>query len=214
MKKIAPQFIIFGFALLCLCTSEMLYAQTADKDKKDKVFYRYLDDKGVKAISPTIPPEAIARGYEIIDLSGLVLKSVAPAATDPNQAALDRKAAKEQAKIDLELRRNYSTPQDIDAAKIRKLQQLHDTVEILEGSLISVRSQLKLNETNAANIERSGKPIPDDVLKNITKLRTQEKDAQQLIQTREQELKQASDKFDKDRERFILITKDTKPADQ
>jgi hypothetical protein len=194
-----------------LFTASNLTAWAADtaKDKgTQKVFYRYTTNDGHKAVSQTMPPQYIRNGYEMLTLSGEIIKVVPPAPpeADAERIAKERKVAKEQARTDLELRQTYSSVKDIDTAKTRNLQELVNTINILQANLVSVKSQLKVQESHAATIERNGKTVSDDILKNIATLRAEEKDLNIQIKQREEEHQAAAAKFDQDKERFIQIT--------
>lgn len=174
-----------------------------------KVFYRYTTNDGRKAVSQTMPPQFVRNGYEVLTLSGQIIKVVPPAPpeADAERVAKERKAAKEQAKYDLELRQTYSSLADIDSAKTRNLQELVNTINILNANLASTKAQLKVQEGHAAAIERSGKTVTEDILKNIATLRAEEKDLNVQIKQREEEHQTASAKYDQARARFIEINK-------
>ena len=192
---------------LLMTVSAATWAQTKGEDSK-KIFYRYTDNEGHKVVGQSIPPQYVRNGYEMLTLSGEVLKIVQPAPpeADAERIAKERKAAKEQARADLELRQTYSSVQDIDSAKTRNLQELVNTINILQANLTSTKSQLKVQEGHAASIERNGKTVTEDVLKNIATLRSEEKDLTVQIKQRETEYQGASAKYDQDRNRFIEIT--------
>ncbi len=192
---------------LFLAASASTWAQTKD-DANKKIFYRYTNNEGHKVVAQSIPPQYVRNGYEMLTLSGEVLKVVAPApaAADAERVAKERKAAKEQARTDLVLRQTYSSVQDIDSAKTRNLQELVNTINILQANLVSTKSQLKVQEGHAASIERNGKTVSEDVLKNISTLRNEEKDLSLQIKQRETEYQSAAAKYDQDRNRFIELT--------
>jgi hypothetical protein len=184
----------------------------ANKTDNKQVFYRYTTNDGHKVVAQTIPPQYVRNGYEMLTLSGEILKVVPPAPpeADAERIAKERKVAKEQARIDLELRRTYSSVADIESAKTRNLQELMNTVNILKANLVSVGSQLKIQESHAAVVERNGKTVSDDILKNIATLRAEEKDLNLQIKQREEEHQAAAAKYDQQKERFIQITGLTK----
>lgn len=201
----------FPFFIKALLISGAIYAanaMAADKDADKKVFYRYVNEQGTRVLAQTIPPRFVRNGYEVVSITGEVLSVVPPAPpeADAVRVANERKAAREQARADLQLRRTYSTASEIDAAKTRNLQDLRNNINILQANLLSVRAQLKDQETHAATVERNGKKVSDDVLNNINTLRTEEKDVLAQIKQRELEYQAASDKYDQDKKRFIEIT--------
>lgn len=199
-RLIAKLLVIGGFFVVA---SANTFAQT---DKK--VFYRYTTSEGRKVVSQTIPPQYIRNGYELLTIGGEVLKVVPPAPpeADAERIAKERKAAKEQAKLDLELRRKYSSVKDIESAKARNLQELVNTISILEANLSNVKKQLQVQEQHAASIERSGKTVSEEVLKNITTLRNEERDLNVQIKQRQSEYDRAAASYEKDKARFIEIT--------
>ncbi len=199
-QSIAKLLVISGFFIVA---SVNTFAET---DKK--VFYRYTTSDGGKVVSQTIPPQYVRNGYEMLTINGEVLKVVPPAPpeADADRIAKERKAAKEQARVDLLLRQTYSSVKDIDSAKTRNLQELVNTISILQANLASVKTQLKAQEEHAATIERNGKTVSEDILKNISTLRAEEKDLNNQIKQRQAEYDGAAAKYDQDKERFIQIT--------
>lgn len=206
MKNRLPLFL----ALLVWGGFGLAFSASAEEAKtKNKTFYRYTNAQGTKVIGQTIPPQHVRAGYEIVTINGEVIKVVAasPSEADAQRVAKERKMAREQARADLVLRRTYSKAHEIDAAKARHLIDLRNNINILQASFLSVKSQLKEQETHAATMERSGQKVPEDIVSNITTLRTEEKDVAAKIKQREIELQAAADKFDKDKKRFVEINK-------
>lgn len=188
-------------------------AASKPEDSWGKVVYRYKNAQGVTVMDSSIPPEYVSKGYEIMSLSGKVLK-VVPAALigeAAEKARQDRIRAEEQAKSDIQLRRSYSNVADIDAAKERNLQSLRGNIGILEANLVNIHERLKMHQQRAATLERGGGAAPEDLLKSIRDLEQEEKDIQSQIKQRETELQGVADKFDADRKRFLEILATEKP---
>lgn len=197
--------------LLCItitCCS-LLIGELALAQQKSNVIYRYKNKDGVTVLDSKIPPEYVNNGYEIVSRSGKVLKVIAPAIQGPEAERLRREKLQreEQAKEDLQLRRSYSNVADIDAAKARNLESLRGNISILQANLVSARKRLQDYQAQAAAIERSGRQLPDELLKNINNLVQEEKDMQAQIKQREQEHQEVEEKFDRDKKRFIEISK-------
>jgi hypothetical protein len=196
------------FLVLITCGSLLLSAWGVAADSPvSKVIYRYKNKAGVTVLESAIPPEYVNDGYEIVSRTGKVIKVVPPVVRGKEgerlyQEKLEREARERE---DVQLRRSYSNVADIDGAKKRNLESLRGNINILQTNLISVRSRLDAYQSQAAGIERAGRALPEDLLKNINNLVQEDKDIQVQIQQREEELTAVEKKFDEDRKRFIEI---------
>ena len=203
---------LFYLAITCgfLLLGDIALAQ---ENTKNKVIYRYKNKEGVTVLDSKIPAEYVNNGYEIVSRTGKVIKIIPPVVQGVEGERLRREKLQraEQAREDLQLRRSYSNVADIDSAKARNLESLHGNISILQANLTSVRKRLQDYQAQAATIERSGRQLPDELLKNINNLVQEEKDIQLQIQQREQEYKEVEEKFDRDRARFIEINKQPAP---
>ncbi|HSC67147.1 MAG TPA: hypothetical protein VLC79_05630 [Cellvibrio sp.] len=196
--------------ILITCSSLLLSGWVAAQNQpKSKVIYRYKNKDGVTVMDSTIPPQYVNNGYEIMSLGGKVLKVVAPVTqgAEGDRLHQEKLAREEREREDIQLRRSYSNVADIDAAKSRNLESLRGNISILQANLASARTRLQTSQSQAAAIERGGRQLSEDLVKNINNLVQEEKDIQMQIQQRETELKAVEKKFDDDRKRFIEITK-------
>lgn len=195
--------------LLIFALGAMLSQVVAAQGKKSgKVIYRYKNSQGVTVMDSNIPAEFVSKGYEVVSISGKVIEVVPPAPQgDVVARAQQEKQAREQReREDILLRRSYSNVGDIDSAKQRNLESLRGNINILETNLASANQRLRNYQAQAAAVERSGRELPEDLLKSINNLTQEEKDIQLQIQLREQEYSTMSKKFDEDRKRFIELT--------
>ncbi len=195
--------------ILITCGSLLLSGWVvAQNSTSSKVIYRYKNKDGVTVLDSKIPPEYVNDGYELLSLSGKVLKVIKPVVQGAEGERLyrERVLREEREREDIQLRRSYSNVADIDAAKSRNLESLRGNIGILQANLSSARSRLKSYQSQAAAIERAGRQLPDDLLKNINNLVQEESDIQTQIQQREAEYKTVEQKFDTDRKRFVEIT--------
>ncbi|MGB3610232.1 MAG: hypothetical protein WA987_07615 [Cellvibrio sp.] len=196
---------------ITLLTTAMILSASATyaAEVPGRVYYRYINEEGVKVINATIPPEYVPKGYEVVSLSGEVIRVVEPSPTgeEAKRAAEERKLQQQQEKADKLLRRRYSSVADIEAAKTRNLQELQGNISILTSNLSNVRAQIESQQERAASIERSGRTVGDDLLHNLANLQAEERDIQMQIKHREREYQAASDKFDQDIKRFKEISR-------
>ena len=195
--------------LVFITCSSLLMSGLLAAQNTNKVIYRYKNKEGVTVMDSTIPPEYVNNGYEVLSHSGQVIKRVKPVVQGPEAERLQREKLErlERDREDIQLRRSYSNVADIDAAKSRNLESLRGNINILQANQMSARSRLQTYQSQAAALERAGRTLPEDLLKNISNLEQEDKDIQEQIQQREQELETVEKKFDADRKRFIEITK-------
>lgn len=167
--------------------------------------YRYVNDKGVTVIDRLgVPPQYIGKGYQVLNDQGRVIREVPPA---PTAAEIEqRKADAARASSDTQLMRMYTSVEDVDRARDRKLAELDGLTSVAKGNLQSLKAQQANLQSRAADQERAGRQVPDDLVAQLGNLRD---DEQRLLQdiARYQQLRvQAQDSFAADRARFAQLT--------
>ena len=194
--------VVSGLALAMLSTAGSVIS--AERD-----YYRYINKDGVKVLNHYIPPEYVRGGYEVVSASGQVLRVVPPALTEEEAQtrAMEKQHQREMDVWDTELRRRFSRAADVDSAKKRKLSTLQGSLDILNSNLKNVRKQITKQHTEAAKFERRDVPIPENVLESIAMLEAKLAANEEQIHQRQQEFQQVSDKFDKDKVRFEIISR-------
>ena len=131
-------------------------------------YYRYINDDGVKVLGHSIPPQYVHKGYEIIAAKGRVLEVVAPA-PKPEVLEQERERAELEAKYEL-LSKRYSTVRDIEAAKQRKLVHVDASMKLVDSSIESIQHEIDDITARAADFERAGKSVPQNILDTLTAL--------------------------------------------
>ncbi|BFM22229.1 hypothetical protein [Gilvimarinus japonicus] len=173
----------------------------------DSVLFRYKNADGNLVVQQSIPPDAAARGYDIITSTGRILKTVkaSPKGADAVRAAERMRREAELAEWDARLKRRFSTVKDIESAKQRSLTELRGNLSILRANLSGVTSQLEEQQRRAGIMERNGRPVSDTLKTNIAALEAELVEIHKQIEQRGQTLEGAAAKFDKDIERFKEI---------
>lgn len=195
--------------LLCrVCLLSGLLLAPALTLAADKVFYRYINDQGVKVLHHSIPPEYAQKGYEVVSLSGKVIKTVPPAMSKDEVAKLEVEKRNQEAlaRWDKKLKRRYSRVADIEAAKKRKLSDLDANISILRSNISGINQQIREQQSKAASFERSGRPVPPSILKTIENLELELEDTEELVRLRLVELNEVAAKYDRDINRFKEIS--------
>jgi len=124
--------------------------------------YRYLDRNGTLVIDRQgVPPEYAGKGYDVLNEQGRVIRKVAPALPAEERDRLERE--RQQALADEQLRKLYSSVEDVDRAKARKLAELDGLVEIKQANLDSARQLQNQLMEQAAVQQRNGQALPADL---------------------------------------------------
>ncbi|WP_440224584.1 DUF4124 domain-containing protein [Dokdonella sp. MW10] len=144
--------------------------------------YKWRDADGNLHYADSLPPEASARGYEVINAQGIVVRRVEPAKTAAQisaekdakvreQAARD--VADAQSRNDQQMLAAYPTEADLKRAQTQQLQMVDQNIRSAEIGLQSQERSLSEMLGNAADYEGNGKPLPAVLSKQIADLRKQ-----------------------------------------
>ena len=163
--------------------------------------YRYVDDNGTTVLSRQgVPPEHISKGYEVLNDQGRVIQVIAPA---PSPEEMKRILAdKARASSDAQLLRLYSTAEDVERARARKLAELDGLIGVARGNLQSVRTQQANLQSQAADHERAGRTVPAHLLAQIDNQKAEQVRLKGDIQRYQAARKEADSSFNADRDRL------------
>ncbi|KGK82794.1 cytokeratin-75 [Stutzerimonas degradans] len=169
--------------------------------------YRYTDERGVVVLDRHgVPPQHIGRGYEVLNEQGRVVRVVPPAPTAEEMQRQQQAKAREAA--DVQLLRLYASPDDVERARKRKLAELDSIIGITQSNLQSLRTQQETLRAQAAQHERAGREVPQNLLTQIANLE-KEQAGLQRDQVRYQRAKVEADaSFARDRERVAELLGD------
>ncbi|WP_371231773.1 DUF4124 domain-containing protein [Pseudomonas sp. QE6] len=184
----------------------MLAAQALAVEPKGSSveLYRYVDDKGGIVIDRQgVPSEYIGKGYEVLNDQGRVIRIVPPA---PTPAEIQqRKADAARANSDAQLLRLYTSVQDVDLARDRKLTELDALSSVSRGNLQALKSQHATLQARAADQERAGRQVPAELEAQLSDLRDEERRLEQDINRYQQLREQAIASFAADRARVAQL---------
>lgn len=176
--------------------------------------YRYVDSAGNLVVASTVEPEAIERGYEILDSQGRVIEEVPAALSDElvrDQLLAERQAILQNQRDD-ELRALYATGEDVEFAKQSELAQLELVINNLEARIARLTTQLQNQQQQAALAERRGQSVSDELQAELASLEAAIKSAQSEIALAEQERDSISARFDADRARLEYLVERERAA--
>jgi len=191
------------FALLLALVAAVSFSTSAHA----KQLYRYLTDKGVPTIDDHVPPEFTKNGYEILSPDGRVLQTIPRQLTGvegERKRAADAEA-KRLREWDKNLLLRYSSVDDIAAARERALREIDARMSILRSNLQSAKAQVEHEQEKAADMERRGSKVPEEMTANIAKLKMEAASTEESIAERQKEKEAARVSYQKDIDRFKTL---------
>ncbi|MCP9339940.1 DUF4124 domain-containing protein [Stutzerimonas xanthomarina] len=166
--------------------------------------YRYVDDKGVVVLDRHgVPPQFIGRGYEVLNDQGRVTQVIPPAPTAQERQRMQE--AKARAETDAQLLRLYASVADVERAKARRLSELDSIIGITRGNLQSLRTQQANLQSQAANHERAGRKVPEQLLVQIDNLAKEQASLKRDVERYRQTRQQAEASYGRERERVAEL---------
>lgn len=187
-----------GFFIAALTTvsltSGMLHAS-------ERYLYRYTNAEGIKVLNHAIPPEFAQNGYEILSENGQLIKVIQAA---PSEGEVSERQYKRELiqKYSL-LKRRYSTTEDIENAKTRRLRDLETSIAILQGNIASTHTRIDNLMKDAATREREGRQVSDQLLQQLKDARAELAIAENSLASRQQEHESVAMKYEEDLAVFI-----------
>ena len=198
-NKLSFRTLGFVCALLSLGIGPMTATQAADAP--EVMLYRYVDSRGVTVLDRQgVPPEYVANGYEILNARGRVVQTVPPAPTA--EQVQQAQAQKAQASADAQLMSLYSSVEDVDRTRARKLSELDTLISLTKGNLNAMLAQQAVIQGQAADQERAGKPVPKSLIDKLDDLRNQQQGLDMDIKRYQTSRTQAEAAFAQDRVRI------------
>jgi uncharacterized small protein (DUF1192 family) len=192
----------------------LLLACTALGATAGELFYRYENAEGQTVIDDHVPPQFVNKGYTVLNKGGRVVEVVPRALTDAErhdvngplvQERLRKEEAVRQRRYDEMLLTRYSGVADIEAAKLRKVNEIKVRINLLKGNIAGLKQQLESRQQEAADLEKDGQTVPAEFPKTIESLRQEIAVADAQITRLETERTATEVRFTSDVDRYKLL---------
>jgi hypothetical protein len=191
--------------LLALAAGALLPSVVRAADGLAMQLYRYVDSRGVTVLDRQgVPPEYVAKGYEVLNAQGRVVQVVPPAPT--SEQIRQAESARTQAAADAQLMSLYGSVDDVDRVKARKLAELDALVGVVQGNIQGLAAQQRNLQGQAADQERAGRPVPQTLIDQLDDLRRQQQKLQGDIARYQADRIKAEADFAADRARVQQLT--------
>jgi hypothetical protein len=188
-----------------------LIALTLFATRAEARLYRWVDEAGAVHYTDTLPPAQAERGHAEMSEKGLVVDTTEPAKTpeelqreeEAKRARLAaERAKKEQEAADQMLLRTFASVDDMIMTRDGKLAAMDAMIRLTRGNIRRQQDWLRKLRADAADLERTGKPVPPHLSSNIASSEKTIHEAYAIIVEREQQKQGIRAAFTSDLRRF------------
>lgn len=158
-------------------------------------FFRYKNDAGQTVLNSAIPAEFVDNGYDILDARGQLIERVPPRTQDGVSAEESRLQSERQAE-DAVLLASYSTVQEIEAHRERKLDEIRREISIIQSDQRVMGEQLEEVVAEYQELVEDQEEVPHELAQRKLDLESTLSYLDQQLARRESEITQTSDEFE------------------
>ncbi len=183
-------------------------------DSKRKI-HRWVDDQGRVHFGDVVPPSQAKQGRKELNQRGLTVREVERAKTAKEIAEERRQAqirevqeriARERAAQDRILLDTYSSLTVMEETRDAKLATITGQIRLTKGNLANLQKQADELMGRAAGLERTGRPVPDALQKDILTTQEQIQRHLEFIVEKQNEQESIRAQFARDMARYREIT--------
>lgn len=177
----------------------------------DARVYRWVDEQGVVHYTDQMPPTQVDKGHTALSDKGIPLETVPPAQTlDELQRerelkrlrAEQERLVEQQRAADRVLLSSFRSVDDLIMARDGKLASVDVVIGVARGNIRREQERLAQLRSEAADLERAGKPIPSHLEEGMAKSERAIRDAYSTIVERERQKEEIRVEFERDHKRF------------
>ncbi|MGA8865249.1 MAG: DUF4124 domain-containing protein [Gallionella sp.] len=176
--------------------------------------YKWVDDNGITHYGETIPPEYADKDHEVLNKAGRVIQTQEVMTPERRRAkeledAKNREqaeAAQEQQRRDRMLLNTYSSPDEIDQARARNLQQIDARINAINSSIQIANDNLASLQAEATRFDNSKRKRPASLNQDLQDAQDRLTQLQQDVQAPKAEKAALQARFDSDKARYIELT--------
>lgn len=178
-------------------------------------FKCWTNSDGVRECGNAIPPEYSQKGSETLNDQGMVIDTQRRAKTkeelaeerrrkeaEAKRQAEEKRQREAQAAYDRVLLATFTSVQDIATARDRKLASIQGMMDLSRATTQSLEKKLAEYQTRAANIERRGASVPEDLLQDIEDIKQQIAHKKEYLASKKDEAQALREKYAQDMARF------------
>ncbi len=203
--KHAANTVLATFMMTLLMTATGMDSHAAKK------LYRWVDENGKVYYSDKVPPAESKQERTILNEQGRKVDTLERAKTDEEHAKAKHKAklekekrrrAAEQASYDRMLLMTYHSEEDLFHRRDSNLLTIDNLIHIAQGTIENQENELQDLQQQAADHERSGRPVPEYLLQKINLANDKISYSRKYIDERNRERHEVLTKFKRDLKRY------------
>ena len=173
--------------------------------------YKWVDENGQVRYGDHIPAQYAKRSNETLNPEGVVVDSKAAAKTKEQLAEEHRlrELAEHKALIDKErayqdriLLDTFTNEDEMVMTRAGKIEAVEANIRVTNGRIEKLKQRLAETNRRAANLERSGRPVPAELTRQIKDAHNQIQQNLDYIENRKLEQQAIREKFEVDIKRF------------
>lgn len=177
--------------------------------------YKWVDENGDVHYSQTLPPERAQDAHDRLTTDGLVADRVERVRTEEERAAIEEERARqrevaEQARLEAQQDRLFLAAFPTEADVRRAIESRRANVEAERQSVLSLLEQARGRFASAvreaAEFERSGKPVPEHLSRRIEDSRASVRELDARLQGIEHRLVELDHELSADLARHRRLT--------
>lgn len=197
------------FRCALLVVALLPLASQGAQSKKPQLVYRYKDAQGRTVMTrQAVPSDAAQKGYEILNDKGTVIQVIPPALTA--EQARQKEAADKRAAEDKELLDKYANLEEFDSIKQRQITDTEGLIGVSVRSLGSLQRRQEADLAKAAEFERSGMEVPEDLTRDLANIKSEREALNRQIEAQRKSIADMKTEYEAVRPRVIELFKDRK----
>jgi len=195
---------------LIMCTSLWLSVPSLHAGK----LYKWVDENGQTRYGDRIPPQYAKKSNKTLNKQGVVVNSKAAAKTKEQiaeeqrlakvEAAQERKRQKQEHQ-DRILLDTFTNEDEMILTRDGKIEAIEAVIRVTKSRTEKIKQRLSQQELRAANLERSGKAVPQKVQQRIREARRQIRYNSDYVSNRRKMQQAIREKFELDIKRFRTL---------
>ncbi len=225
MLSVTAWRVLWGRCKICSQLAGVLvWSLVVSPSFAGSVLHKYVNSRGETVYSDRLPADVAGVRREELSDQGIIIKQVERAQT-PAEIARDKRLREllvlrqkfidEQQARDSLLGKSFSTEADLIIARDTKVEALVGNITVAEENILRIQGALLAKQRTAADLERSGAPLPQALRKEIDSLRKESDNNRNTISIARQAQVTLRAKYDADlpRLRELLLQKALKRPD-